>query len=538
MAFALASFSLFARGQVTLYALNGSSSGAFGTAVATIGDIDHDGIDDLLVGEPNYSSGPSKHLGRASVYSGRTGTLIRQHTGAASEELLGTCVARYGDYDGDHVMDYLVGVPGFGDFSANYGAVYLYSGATGAKLTTYSDFIVGWNEGEAVADIGDVDGDGFDDIASGVPGVSIVHVFGGKSFFFYTIEDNASDGLGTSLAGCGDLNHDGIPDFLIGAPLFDSVNPSRTNVGRVFAVSGINGTTITTWIGDQSFDRFGTSVTAISDLNGDGVKDILVGAPGSSALGDPSGFVRAISGKTFGVLRTTYGMPFDTLGSSVAAIGDINRDGVADYVAGSPQDFHQAGVARLISGADGKIVHSLPGAESQNIAFGTAVAGGDFNGDGIADVVVGDPLFTAPGGTHPGSVTVFLGCPAIAENYGPGWPGKLGIPSLMTSPAPALGETVTTSIGNSLGSKTLALFMTGYSKASKPLPWGATLLVVPFSYVVISLPAAGVSLTGTVPVDPSLCFFHVYHQVIEVDPFAAGGLSATRGLDLGFGFDL
>jgi hypothetical protein len=111
---------------------------------------------------------------------------------------------------------------------------------------------------------------------------------------------------------------------------------------------------------DGSFDRFGTSVSAISDLNGDGVKDILVGAPGSTALGDPSGFVRVISGKTFGVLRTTYGMPFDTLGSSVAAIGDINGDGVADYVAGSPQDFHQAGVARLISGADGKIVHSFP----------------------------------------------------------------------------------------------------------------------------------------------------------------------------------
>jgi hypothetical protein len=144
--------------------------------------------------------GSSKHIGRASVYSGRTGALIRQHTGVGAEERLGACGARYGDYDGDHVADYLVGVPGYSPFfGSNYGAVYLYSGATGAQLMTYTGSIVGWNEGEAVADIGDVDGDGFDDIASGVPGVSIVHVFGGKSFFYYAIEDNLSDGLGTSL---------------------------------------------------------------------------------------------------------------------------------------------------------------------------------------------------------------------------------------------------------------------------------------------------------------------------------------------------
>jgi hypothetical protein len=524
-----------AQAQVLSFSANGSDGGGFGTAVTTIGDVDGDGIDDLVVGEPNFAVGGSKRCGRATVLSGRTGALIRRHTGEVGDERLGACAARYGDYDGDHVADYLVGVPGYGFLA---GAVYLYSGATGARLTFYTFNIIGWNEGESVADIGDVDGDGFDEIVSGAPGVSLVHVFGGKSFFFYTIEDNLTDAFGTAMAACGDVNHDGILDFLIGAPLADTTSPNRTSVGRVDAVSGIDGAVITSWTGDLSFDRFGSSLTTIADLNADGVRDILVGAPGSTALGDPSGFVRVLSGKTFGVLRTTYGKPFDTLGASLAVIGDINRDGVADYVAGSPKDFFQAGAVRVISGKDGAFAHSFTGIASQDLAFGAAVAGGDFNGDGIADVVIGDPLFTSPGGAHPGLAVVYLGCPAISRNYGTGWPGKLGIPSLTTTPAPSLGATCHTTLTNSRGVTTAAVMMLGYSPADKHLSWGATLLVVPYASIILSLPAGGLTFTGTIPIDPSLCFFHLYHQALELDPFAVGGISLTPGLDLGFGFDL
>lgn len=142
-------------------------------------------------------------------------------------------------------------------------------------------------------------------------------------------------------------------------------------------------------------DRFGSAVAAIGDLNGDGVGDFIVGSPGFDGYGVDSGCVRAISGANGRVLWNASGdNELDHLGTSVAAIGDITGDGIPDVAAGAPDDDNSgvnAGMVRLYSGANGAVILSKDGAGAGD-AFGTAIAGGiDLNGDLVPDYVVGAP---------------------------------------------------------------------------------------------------------------------------------------------------
>jgi hypothetical protein len=529
-----------ASGQSFLYSVTGSDGGEFGSAIATIGDIDGDGVEDLLVGERFYSDASFTNAGRARVYSGRTGVLVRTHVGNADDENLGHAVGRIGDLDGDHVPDYLVGVPGL---SNGMGAVYAYSGATGALFRTFSSFGQLHRDGSSLAELGDVDGDGLDDVAVGGQNPDHVDVWSGTGSPLYGLYDPNPSAFGWSIARCGDIDKDGAPDFVIGAPYFGS---GFFPPGRVFVKSGKTGLPIMWFDGGQG-DLLGWSVASLGDINGDGFDDVAAGAPFALSSGDRTGYVRVFSGKDHTVLRTTYGFAKDDLGESLASLGDINHDGVPDCIAGAGADASQRGAARIISGRDGAIVYSFVGTDNGlfvNRRLGQAVAGGDFNHDGIADVVIADPSYgkePASHGdpeTHWGEVIVSLGCPAWFDNYGTGWPGKLGVPALTTTEVPALGEVHHINITNSLGSQTPGLLMLGFDDASIILPSGAKLLVSPVIFQVLSIPKTGLTLGGLIPFDPSLCFIDLYEQVMEVDSFAIGGVSLTAGLHLRIGFHL
>jgi hypothetical protein len=527
-----------AAGQAPSFTKTGGGDGdhsRFGSSVATISDIDADGVDDVLVGEPFYTLGTATNTGRVSIFSGRTGAVLRTHWGFFGREYLGTSVARAGDIDGDGVGEYLVGVPGWVDEA---GAVYVYNGRTGDRYY-YSSLEAGYREGDSVAGLGDVDGDGVPDFAVGAPKVGTVTVVSGKTnqFLYVRYDPTPNNFFGQSIAGCGDLDHDGHADFVVGWPLYDNATPSMTDVGRVVLVSGKTGATITFWTGDAAFDQFGWSVASQPDLDGDGVQEILIGAPGSDAPGVQAGLVRVISGRTFGTIFSTFGGSGDMMGYSVVGLGDLNRDGVPDYAAGSPISFENTGNVRLMSGRNGVVMYLFGGVANQNGNLGGALAGGDFNQDGLADLVIGDPSF-ATGGKNPGNVTVFLGCPAYAENYGLGWPGNFGVPTLTTFTEPALGATVQTSVSNSLGAKTSGVLMIGYSQANTQLPSGATLLVTPSLFISLAIPAGGLTLSGQIPNDTALCFFDLYQQVIELDKAAIGGMSLTPGLHMRIGFNL
>src|SRR5262249_33186619 len=149
------------QGQVLSFTVNGDNFTSFGYSIATIGDIDQDGVRDILVGAPDYASETDPALGRITIYSGKTGALLREQVGEVGD-FLGWAVADADDVDGDGVEDYLVGAPLW-----NYGTgkVMMKSGATGATLWTFSSNTKGWFQGKAVSRIGDFDQDGVDDVA-------------------------------------------------------------------------------------------------------------------------------------------------------------------------------------------------------------------------------------------------------------------------------------------------------------------------------------------------------------------------------------
>ena len=129
-----------------------------------------------------------------------------------------------------------------------------------------------------------------------------------------------------------------------------------------------------------------------------------------------------------------------------------------------------------------------------------------------------------------------LGSSASWTNYGAGYPGTLGIPSLTSPDRPILGGSFTLDLGNSLGLDTSAVLVVGLSQASIPTNKGGTLLVTPLLWIPVALPAAGVSLTGTLPSDPALCGVGADFQAIELDAGAAHGMSFTAGLEIHLGY--
>jgi hypothetical protein len=412
------------------------------------------------------------------------------------------------------------------------------SGATGAPLWFFTSNFTGSFQGKAVSRIGDFDGDGVEDIAVGTPDkarVDLVNGVTGQSIIEFSTGDSTTR-FGFALAVCDDLDHDGVRDFLVGLPDFSDSTLGLTHNGAVLVFSTRALLSLGSFFGDASFDNFGSSVASVGDVNHDGVNDIVIGAPRSRAPGFQAGLVRLVSGKDLTVLRDTFGENGEFLGFSVAALGDMNHDGVPDYVAGSPSSPSGTGVAAAISGRDGHVMFRFAGVPQRNQELGEAVAGGDFNHDGIADVIVADPSARF-NGSQTGSVTLFLGCPAFIESYGAGFPGKLGVPQL-TSSAPALGKSVATTVFNSLGTPTMGALLLGFTKANIVTPSGATLLVLPALTITLSIPAGGATFSGPIPPDPALAFLDLFEQAIELDPFAHGGQSFTPGLHLRIGFDL
>jgi hypothetical protein len=126
--------------------------------------------------------------------------------------------------------------------------------------------------------------------------------------------------------------------------------------------------------------------------------------------------------------------------------------------------------------------------------------------------------------------------PALWSNYGIGWPGTSGVPGLTASNAPELCQTVTLTIGNSLGLRTLAVLFVGMARAELPTAWGGTLLLVPVFAFPLTLPSGSYEVSVIVPpCDPSLCDTTLDLQVLELDWGATRNVSFTQGLELVLG---
>jgi hypothetical protein len=328
----------------------------------------------------------------------------------------GVSVASAGDVNGD----------GYADLAVGGLRVHLYLGsATGLSATpTHSLSVLeastgyfGWS----LTSAGDVNGDGYADVAVGEPSMTRnlgrVHVYLGSAMgpgpspaLVLTAPDTSERDFGFSLSGAGDLNGDGYADLAVGAP------GAMNSTGRVHvyfgSASGPNPVPTLNLTGpDGSGGRFGMSLTTAGDVNGDGYADLAVGA---HEVLHGTGRVYVFPGSATGLrLTPTHSLTgpdgsYGTFGRSLASAGDVNGDGYADLVAGASEAMLATGRAHLYlgraAGPSPSPSFSVTGPEGQAGWFGWSVTnGGDFDGDGYADLVVGAP------GAEVGHVHVYRG---------------------------------------------------------------------------------------------------------------------------------
>ncbi|GJM24321.1 MAG: hypothetical protein DHS20C16_07360 [Phycisphaerae bacterium] len=302
----------------------------FGFRSSSLKDIDGDGHDDIIVGAWNNDAA-GNNAGRAYVYSGADGSLIRMHTGPFANAWFGHTVNELGDLDGDGVFDYCVGAPGVSHTSFR-GQAFIYSGATGAEVYPHLTPI-------------------------------------GTGLNFASWEP---------AGGQFDFNGDGHPDFAIG-DIGDLAFGTET--GRLYIYDGPTGTLLYTLLPPTLASGFG-GITPnpdahIGDVDGDGISDLLVGAWRSFIGAGNGGRAEIISGCSGALLRSiTSNQPGVFLAGSRSGVGDVNGDGFTDFILGANGTNGSTGTVYLIAGQDHAI---LPG---------------DLNGDGSVSVFDYWMLFT------------------------------------------------------------------------------------------------------------------------------------------------
>ena len=321
---------------------NGSldNGDAFGSALASIGDLDSDGVFDLAVGVPGNDNGGSNRGGLWILFLDIDGTVldsqkIADRTGGFNGNLdngdrFGSAIAEIGDLDGDGVTDLAVGAPNADDGANNAGAVWILfmnidgtvdstqrisriDGGFGGRLTKGDHF------GAALAGIGDLDGDGVPDLAVGAPGSDDRGAERGAIWILFLEEDgrvrdeqkiadregdfdgtlNNDDQFGSALANVKDLNGDGVPDLAVGAP---NDNDGADNAGAIWLLLMTTDGTVDGWqkVSDRAGefngnldadDKFGAAITGLGNLDNSNIDDIAVGTPGNDDGGQDQGAV-------------------------------------------------------------------------------------------------------------------------------------------------------------------------------------------------------------------------------------------------------
>jgi len=225
----------------------------FGEVVGGGGDVDGDGIPDVIVGDI-YSSFGVRSGGAASVFSGATGLLLYEFGSTRKNAFFGAAVTIPGDIDLDGFDDVLIGAPRDDRTPTGYGYAVVYSGKDGTILlsfepfegNSYTHYPLDWALGASLRGVGDTNGDGFVDLMIGAPnyvdgvGIGSALIYSGRDgSLLYHIQDLsnfASSGFASALVPAGDLDADGLTDFIVTQPTED--DGSNANVGGVSAWKG------------------------------------------------------------------------------------------------------------------------------------------------------------------------------------------------------------------------------------------------------------------------------------------------------------
>jgi hypothetical protein len=257
-----------------------------GHALAVLPDLDGDGVHELAASAPDDGSFVEGENGSVVILSGATAVTLALVTPPALaptqfEAGFGRSLARAGDLDGDGVDDLLVGMPGF-FLEGTDGHVFGFASASlldpGGPAPVFDVSLGTAGFGDGLANAGDVDDDGVADVLAGAifgiapgPGTPAgVLLSGADGELLQVIEPSAQTSFfGRAVAGPGDLDQDGVPDLLVGGP-----GGPVSGLGRVMGVSGASGETLFELAGVASLvGGFGAAVTDLGDLTGDGVHE-------------------------------------------------------------------------------------------------------------------------------------------------------------------------------------------------------------------------------------------------------------------------
>ncbi|MCC5641240.1 tandem-95 repeat protein, partial [Nostoc sp. CHAB 5844] len=469
-----------------------------GNSVSSAGDINGDGIDDVIIGASGVNPNGVRNAGSSYVVFGsssRFGASLNLSfldgsngfviNGIDSSDLSGISVSSAGDINGDGIDDLIIGAIGADpEGQSRAGESYVVFGSRsgfGANLNLSSldgsnGFVINGIDvedvsGRSVSSAGDINGDSIDDIIIGAPfadpngmsnaGSSYV-VFGSSNGFGASLNLSSLDGSngfvingidssdlsGVSVSSAGDINGDGIDDVIIGAQSADSngqynagssyvVFGSRSGFGASLNLSSLNGSNGFVINGIDERDYSGGSVSNAGDINGDGIDDIIIGA----VVADPNGQYNA--GSSYVVFGSSNGFGaslnlssldgsngfvingsnrFGLSGNSVSAAGDINGDGIDDliidtygpyaastrYVVFGSSRFATSLNLSSLDGSNGFVINGIDKVLSEEIIQENSVSSvGDINGDGIDDLIIGESG-ADPSGQYSGEYTTLL----------------------------------------------------------------------------------------------------------------------------------
>lgn len=533
-----------AAAQGVLHDHHGAPGDLLGNDVGAAGDVDNDGFADVVAGSPAADPNGASS-GRVTVFSGATGGVLHSFGGDSPGDQLGSSVDGAGDVNNDGYADVIAGAPFDDDGAIEGGAARVFCGQTGAILYTFfgdgsSDFL-----GTSVAGGGDVDNDGFADLVVGVPldddsglNAGSARVFSGQTgaVLHQFNGDGAEDGLGTTVAGGGDVDQDGYADVIAGAPLDDDQGSAS---GSVRVYSGFSGAVLHTFFGDGPGDWFGWSSSRAGDVDQDGFDDVIAGALFDDDNGVDSGSCRVFSGASGSTLFTRFGDASDAqLGWAVGDGGDVDGDGFADVIAGAHKDAENgfdSGAIHVFLGPSGAAHYKVRG-EATADRFGRSVDGaGDGNGDGYDDVIGGAYRADA-NGIDSGRAKVIGGtsCGGMATPYGVGCGGSGGlVPQLAVDGCIAQGGVGRFEVTNALGAA-LGFIFVGLNSSTNVVAGGCVAHVFPILYVTPIVTSGSGPGNGTFEAVFGLPFpaldVIVRTQVYVADPGSPVGFSNTNAV--------
>ena len=441
-----------------------------GYSISTAGDVDNDGLDDILVGaygndEGGTSAGKTYLILGSSLVNNNTIDLANadySFVGEGVNNESGLSVSTAGDVDNDGLDDILIGARWNSEAADSAGKTYLILGSSLGTTSTINLVDADYSFlGESIYDYsgiyvstaGDVDNDGLSDIVisangndDGGSGAGKAYLILGSSLGSTTsmslanadysfVGEQASDGVAKATT-AGDIDNDGLDDILISA---NSNDDGGADAGKSYLILGSSlGSTTSmslanadySFVGEGSYEYSGHDISTAGDIDNDGLDDILIGAFGNSQGGTSAGKTYLILGSSLGTTSTmnlsSANYSFigeyaqDRSGTDVSSAGDVDNDGFDDILIGSHANSDggsYAGKAYLILGSSigsTSVINlstadfSFIGTNADDVLREVSSAG-DVNGDGQSDILIG-AVNNDQGGSNAGTVGLFMAC--------------------------------------------------------------------------------------------------------------------------------